>query len=338
MSAAAEALLRSLVTGAPPALPAPQEWQEVEEILAAHRLSGWAWAGIARADAGEALPLEPRARLHAAHWEAEQANRAAAREASLAIDALRDEGIDPVALKGFALLSAIYADPGARPMGDVDWLIDAAERDRAGSVLRELGFESEPGGSPDADVYCAPEGTTLDLHHRFRLFEGCDLEPLTTLARAPLLDSGSLRVLAPEAMLAHLVFHLVGHRPREGVLLGWIVDIALALRAWEARLDPDAVRALLPSGPARRALDPVLGFCVHRLGAPWAHGSLPDAWRLDRIVRARRRAAWNLSSPRGWLALAASTLGVELEHERPPLRPGDLRRAPLDWLEEQRTR
>ncbi|MCP5057302.1 MAG: nucleotidyltransferase family protein [bacterium] len=335
MSRAAETLVRSLVAGGAPALPAAADWPEVHEILQSHRLGAWAWSKLASAAGGDEIPFHVRTALYAEEWHVAETNRRFARETSTLLAAFRERDVNPIVMKGMALLALVYRDVGARPMDDVDLLITAEERPRAQALLAELGFEQAV-GIGDADEYFGPAGLVLDLHHRFRLHGGRDLAALTIDAAAPLLGTDSIRVFSPEAMVAHLVRHLVGHRRSAGILLAWVLDIALALDTWHDRLDMAAVETLLPPGPSRTALPLVIGFCVHRLGVrmPKGSGEPHDVWSFDQIVRARRRAMWNLRSPRGWAALGAAWLGRSGSRDRPRLRAKDLALAPFDILRE----
>lgn len=57
------------------------------------------------------------------------------------LDALSAEGIRPILFKGAAFLHTCYrADPGARPMNDVDLLVDSARIGTARGVLEGMGF------------------------------------------------------------------------------------------------------------------------------------------------------------------------------------------------------
>jgi len=347
----AEAFVRSLVVAGPPALPRDGEWPAlprdgewpalprdgewpaVHAVLADHRLAAWAWSRLCEAQADGSLPFDARARLFAAHAQASEAFEGLAEGTSRLLVALRAKSVDPIVLKGMALANLVYADPAARPMADVDVLVRPGERGTVEAVLQALGYQ-HVANEGDTDAYQAPGGLLLDLHHRFRLFEGHELAALSRDAPAPFLDVDSIRVLAPDPMLAHLVHHLEGHRRVEGLLLAWILDIALVLRAWSTGLDFDRVAMLLGPSRARDGLPRLRGFCSHRLGAGAGEG-LPDRWSFDAIVRTRCRAAWNMGTARGWAHAAACWLGRSHPADRPRLYAADLVHAPLDRLRDR---
>src|SRR5256885_8541101 len=92
-----------------------------------------------------------------------------------AIAALRDAGVRSILLKGPALARWLYDDGSLRAYGDCDLLVDPRDVERAGQVLRRLGFS--PFGER-ADAYTsamapphaegwtrgARKGEMVDLH------------------------------------------------------------------------------------------------------------------------------------------------------------------------------
>jgi hypothetical protein len=81
------------------------------------------------------------------------------------VAALRDDGIEPVLLKGASLLEWLYASDG-RPYSDADLLVDPDHVMQAAAVLARLGFEPVPHHvSKHAHPWLRPaDGTAIDLH------------------------------------------------------------------------------------------------------------------------------------------------------------------------------
>jgi len=146
---------------------------------------------------------------------------------SEALAALRAAGVDGLLFKGAGLIRAgVYADPGARPLGDVDLLVRPAQASAAAAALGLAGFrpwtpwsdrfpdwkDSLPfdGGDPDFP-------TTIDLHWRTeygRLRPGEGGSPLWqgVAPDAATPRAGPHLVVVAEHVLKHLRVgvHMVG--------------------------------------------------------------------------------------------------------------------------------
>jgi len=58
------------------------------------------------------------------------------------LEAMANAGVDAVPIKGVAYARDLYADPGERPMADIDLLVRPRERTSANDVMRTLGYVS----------------------------------------------------------------------------------------------------------------------------------------------------------------------------------------------------
>lgn len=56
------------------------------------------------------------------------------------LTALHKGGIEPIVLKGGALTGTVYANPGLRPMGDLDLLVSTEAMEQAGAALSSIGY------------------------------------------------------------------------------------------------------------------------------------------------------------------------------------------------------
>lgn len=96
------------------------------------------------------------------------------RDLFVALDGLRDAGIDAVAIKGPMFSHWLYGDAAARDSADLDLLIDARDRFRALALLLDRGYQLPSGMSAcAARIICGPLGawpltrgdsTPLDIH------------------------------------------------------------------------------------------------------------------------------------------------------------------------------
>lgn len=212
-----------------------------------------------------------------------------------AIDALAQAGIDALLLKGAALAHTLYGPGEERGYFDVDLLVAPSDRDGAGRVLEELGYQNLSGrygvddiaGVLHAQVWSRTTvgfgNTAIDLHWRL---DGCraSAEVVWQALRS---DRGTVEVagrsvptLGPPAMALHVALHAAQHGPDDAKAIG---DLRKGLERfpvmrWHAaailaeRLDATESLAgglrLLPAG----------GLLADRLELPAAERLL---WELD---------------------------------------------------------
>jgi hypothetical protein len=260
-------------------------------------------------------------------------NQLALRRAAGAVGRLHDAGIEVLVLKGVALAVLHYDDLGARPMQDVDLLVDPARAADAVAALGGLGYRvlaSEgPGNGPlkygthveDAD------GNEIDVHAYALMQSAGDAD----LWEAPVpLHFGGVEALAlaPAEQLLHVCAH--GVRWSNETPTGWIADAMAILRSagaaggldWDRLVDRAGARRLTAAVgsalawlresleadvpgwvPARLQAAPKLRFeePIHRLttAAPTAASFAIYSW--DRYRRFARLAQPGLR-PRSFVA------------------------------------
>lgn len=143
------------------------------------------------------------------------------------IGRLRDEGIDPIVVKGWSIARS-YPMPGLRQYGDHDLCVDPRHVHRARAVVAAwLGA-----------------GALADIHDGFAKLDESSWATLSS--RAVSVDCGGVpvRVLAPEDHLRVLCRHLLYHGAARPI---WLADIAVAVETRTS--DFDWSRCL---GPSRR--------------------------------------------------------------------------------------
>jgi hypothetical protein len=179
-----------------------------------------------------------------------QALQAALREQEIAeaVSRLRDHGVEPLLIKGWAAARA-YAEPGLRPIGDIDLCVRDGEGDRARAALRSL-----------------DERLRVDLHAEAPSYADRPIEELFARSEAlPLAGATAVRVPSPADHLRLMSLHLLAHgawRPT------WLCDVAAAVETRRAAFRWDDCL----SGDPRRteAVACVIGLASRLLGADLA--------------------------------------------------------------------
>jgi hypothetical protein len=231
-----------------------------------------------------------RSLFAAARRDAWAANARVLDAARPAVEALASAGIRTMLLKGAALSEHIYREPGLRPIGDVDVLIDPSQARSAMRILEDQGWIAWRGyGERDVllahglDLRRPPEGA-FDLHW-YLLAECCwpgADDGMWQRARGGSSVTSSSLVPAPEDLLLHACVHGLRWSP---VHSGhWVADAAHVMRSAGGALDWEIVA----EEAARRRLGLQLreALCLVR---DRAHVDVP-ASAIDAL--ARQPATW----------------------------------------------
>ena len=242
------------------------------------------------------------------------------------MDALRDDGIASIPLKGPILARTLYGDLGRRPSVDIDVLVTREDLSRAVVAAERLGYQSA-GGGVDANALPllhvrlshATEGLPpLELHWRVHWYE-------SRFSRELLFRSVDAAASGRPAPLAHELASLLLFYARDG-----FVDLRLAcdLGAWwdafGSRLEPGALTAIIKDHPelervllaAARVSERIVGLpaaeligdhcrperrvlLAERLANPDGRGSrqqlIADIWLVDWLLTppgGRRDCIW----------------------------------------------
>ncbi len=203
-------------------------WPSVLSVAFAEHLQGLLYQNAARL----AAPAPVVRTLQNAYYHQVTANLVRIRALDSLEAALTGSGIEVMVLKGAALLDSVYADPGLRPMEDIDLLIRPADREPFERLLTACGYNPDPVFS---HLFCR-NGVTFDLHShplnvdrvagRHHLFPGG--------ADALWRDSVSWRsgfrhIRRPDAAdhLILLTHHMIKHSVSKMI---WLVDIHRLLK------------------------------------------------------------------------------------------------------------
>ena len=263
-------LVLALVRGEPVADGAP--WERVRALAEEEGVAPLLHARLQSDDELAArVPPRVRVRLRQAYDRTWGRNAVLSTRWSEIVATLEAANVRGLALKGIALLDR-YADPGLRPMADLDVLVRGEAFEAARAALLRAGWEAADEDGAAANAYRGYShlkrgGAVLDLHRdlagypRVMAVLRVDHDALWRRAR-PLPRGGW--TLSPADHLLHLALHLV-LGSEFGRLLNF-VDVARVVSGgdvkWETVLD-EAARWRV-----RAVLGYVLRVAATSLGAP----------------------------------------------------------------------
>ena len=115
------------------------DWQYLLDLAHQHNLLPLAYDRLRRLDS-DLIPSRVMDHLKGSYYTNLLRNRRLQADLVEAISALQRAGIEPIVLKGGALARTVYADPGLRPMTDLDLLVPPQAMERAGTVLASIGY------------------------------------------------------------------------------------------------------------------------------------------------------------------------------------------------------
>lgn len=206
-------------------------------------VAGLLYKCLLKLDLLAALGTDARDRLRAVYYRTVSVNLKLLHEVKCVLGALQEDGVPVVLLQGAALLTQVYADPGLRPMRDVDVWVLPKHYSQLVSRLERLGFERHP-------IYpnIFRRGSTLvDVHShilwadrikaRGRLLE-VPQEDIFRRAQPGKLDGVDTLCLSAADQVIYLSMHAVKHNYQR---LIWLADVLQCLSSWS----PDPWRVLL---------------------------------------------------------------------------------------------
>jgi hypothetical protein len=235
-------------------------WEAARWAIQVHGIGPLLHHTLAGKPGAEAL--HPRLRTYLAEQYRLSGERVALLLAELAelLRACCASGIDILPLKGALLTTRYYAEPGLRPMNDLDLLVHPQDETRLIELLQQLGYQpivrswkhltlARPEGrgpivSWEGEHPANPR--SLDLHIQLvEQFWGLHYD-LTSAAWAGAQPGELLgvktQIMSPAALLHHLIVHASSDTIARRVRLLHLHDIALVARAvdgqgWQHILD-----------------------------------------------------------------------------------------------------
>jgi hypothetical protein len=210
---------------------------------------------------------------------------------------LARRGIPAGFRKGMALIGAVYADEGERPLVDVDLYVEPSDATAAAEVIASLGYERiHP--VLDGSVLLARSAGSLrfliDCHWDLG-FEGRCRPDWRSVIGSPL---GSDGTLTPEAFAADLVGHLWHHSFRG---LQRYLDFAMLIRS--GSVDP----AWLKDLGRRLRMGPAVEWILGVLAALWEVPGCAPPTRGPRQLLLRRLVGHPVPRPDGGHSASIAT-------------------------------
>jgi len=267
--------LAGLDSGFPERLTDPARRAELWRLASRHRVYGLAHSVAARSlgpeAAGEVADTLRRLRRSAAVLQLSRDDL---------VRSLRAGGVEPVVLKGAAVMDALYDEPAERDLDDLDVLVHPSDVGRAAAALAESGYGPDP-ALPSAEAY-RRHHFHLPLQHRgrpmvelhwalsrpFSPFQLSEERVLAAAIVAPRPAGLGMRVPRPE----HLILHIVLQNLQESFSrLGRLVDID-RIATSSPGLDWDMLSREARDGDLGPAVSLSLQMAKRMLGSP-----IPDA-------------------------------------------------------------
>jgi hypothetical protein len=236
-----------------------------------------------------------------------------------AVAAFRAAGISSILLKGASFDAWLYEPEEPRAYGDVDLLVSGDDVERAGDVLRRLGYRRRAGREPARTVEHAqvwvrsPDDMCVDLHVTLGGADRADVDPWAVLSADTdriLVADTEVDILSEPARALHIALHAA---VSEAAAQKPLIDLSRAL----PRLPPEtwtraaglakqlgaeaAFAAGLRRLPDGEELAGRLGLTdASSVDAALLAESAPySAWTIDRLANARGpRAKLDILLPR----------------------------------------
>lgn len=249
------------------------EWDQVPAQAEAHGMAPLLYVHLQAA--GAPIPLNQKRELQALYLRHRHANQARTRLLGDIVTLYNAAGIRAIILKGAALAHIVYAEPGLRPMSDLDILVPLSQLQRAHSLLAELGFTVPPSFAPTPHRHLGAatlqrEGLMLQVEIHHKLFSDY-FDGVRAYARSIIWPCGASRAaekpdgltappypftaagqaaltLGCEDMLWHLCQHLVSHvNVWDCSRLIWTADIVSFSERFARQIDWQRIRREHPS-------------------------------------------------------------------------------------------
>jgi len=223
-------------------------WDAAVELAVRHGVAPMAFKRLKQD--GARVPDAAWDRLRSNYLASAGRNARLLRHLAPVLAGLREAGIPVIVLKGALLAETVYADPGLRPMNDVDLMVPRPDLARALAVLADMG--GVPASIPDIDWCCRfsahlPEvmvdGLAVEIHWTVVNPAGpirVDPDGLWQRAQPARVAGTDVLELAPEDLVLHLCLG-AALRDRLGSGLLPFCDIAASIRHFAPELDWNAV-------------------------------------------------------------------------------------------------
>lgn len=185
--------------------------------------------------------------------------------------AFQANNIPLVFFKG-VVLRTFYPEPQLRTMSDIDCLVQRKDRERAHSLMLNLGYTCQT-DKGDVWVYCK-ESTSVEMHtfiaqNSFR--NNFDYRNFFADAAEHMEKMGNFNILKKEYHFCFLIYHIAKHLNSTGAGIRMILDIVVFLRHYENEFDWAQAEKLLRKARLDKAAGAVFQLCARWFGTgiPW---------------------------------------------------------------------
>lgn len=140
------------------------QWRDILNLAAYHKVDEMVFCAVNKLN--NKPPEDILKKMDEQHEKNQLVNMLQLGEAESIIGEMAKNGLDILPLKGY-VLKTLYPDPDYRQMGDLDYLIEPDKMDKAGDILKELGYIPADVGSEDShDVYAKLPYIEVEMHRR----------------------------------------------------------------------------------------------------------------------------------------------------------------------------
>lgn len=282
----------------------PDDWLTLARVASAHGVEGW----LARElKTHPSVPAPFQLQVQGAALRVGANHRQRLEDARVALDALRERGLDGMVLKGAALVERYYRDSTLRTYGDVDLFVHPQRFRESIAALERRGFQLLDRNWPlitsdlRGQVHLQqPERGVVELH--WHLVNGSRQRKTLRMTYDELWDAVRPMDLAgtpclgvpPGEEIAHLCLHAAMHGCNRFI---WLLDIAMITSTSDVDWDQTARRL-------SRWRFAQGGYLVLALARAWAGADVPleqlETMRPGDSTRSLYRRLikrWDLAEP-----------------------------------------
>jgi hypothetical protein len=226
--------------------PADVDWDEVLKLAVYHQVEELAFYSVSRLQKkpeGEAAQ-----RWLKQHRKNQIVNMVQQAEAEEIIREATAAGIDILELKG-AVMKNIYPKPEFRQMGDLDYLVNAAQIDEMKPIMESLGYSAEDVGFEDShDVYVKLPYMEVEVHRRLLPPTEENHWHTDNIWERLLTDKDNqhLRHMTWEDYYLFHLLHFEKHYSMGGSGIKAIVDQYYLMKKYRDTIDWDKINRILP--------------------------------------------------------------------------------------------
>ena len=253
--------------------------------------------GVLAERIGDRAPEDVQAFLGVIHRRAVERNSRLERQLEEAATTLNAAGIQPILLKGTAVLRTAGPDYGARILSDLDIMVPACWMAMARRSLEAIGYrlyQREDSPFAPMNLYREQDVGMIDLHCRTKVrYPGFDAEDLTGDCSEVRLGGARAWLPSPTSQALILILHdqLQERDYWRGLVdLRHLLDIAELART-SAGIDWERLARHFPEGYPRNALDVQLSTLDLLFGVPVPQPHRPG-WTRVQLRRRRLQLRW----------------------------------------------